>query len=117
MKTAPPNPITSLDAASPFCLHIGYRRRGASEFLRWDSKEREPESLSLSDTHMRSFGLGSRRAFTLLELLCVIAIIAVLASLLLVVLPRALGKAKKLDRDTAEGQKNIQRMIDADEGR
>jgi prepilin-type N-terminal cleavage/methylation domain-containing protein len=66
---------------------------------------------------MRPRGLGPRRAFTLLELLCAIAIIAVLASVLLVVLPRALGKAKKLDRDTSEGQKNIQRMIDADEGR
>jgi prepilin-type N-terminal cleavage/methylation domain-containing protein len=66
---------------------------------------------------MRFSSLGPRRAFTLLELLCAIAIIAVLASLLLVVLPKALGKARKLDKDTAEGQTNIGRMIDADEGR
>jgi hypothetical protein len=29
-----PNPITALDAASPFCLHLKAQRRGASEFLR-----------------------------------------------------------------------------------
>jgi hypothetical protein len=29
-----PNPITALDAASPFCLHFGGQWRGASEFLR-----------------------------------------------------------------------------------
>jgi hypothetical protein len=35
VKTTPPNPITALDAAIAFCLHIGRQRRGASEFLRW----------------------------------------------------------------------------------
>jgi prepilin-type N-terminal cleavage/methylation domain-containing protein len=66
---------------------------------------------------MRSSNPGPGRAFTLLELLCAIAIIAFLACLLLAVLPKALGKTRKLDRDTAEGQANIGRMIDADEGR
>jgi hypothetical protein len=34
MPSLMPNPITSLDAASPFCLLSRRLRRGASEFLR-----------------------------------------------------------------------------------
>ena len=59
-----------------------------------------------------------RGGFTLLELLYVIAIIAILLALSLQVFPRAFGRAKKLSADNAEGQKNIQKMIDAaDDGR
>ena len=52
-----------------------------------------------------------------MELLCVIAIIAILVALCLEVFPKAFGRAKKLDQNTAEGQKNIQKMIDADDGK
>ena len=53
-----------------------------------------------------------------MELLCVIAIIAILVAFCLQAFPQALGRAKKLSTDTAEGQKNIQKMIDAaDDGR
>jgi len=71
----------------------------------------------MSNIEMKTLRHISGKAFTLLELLCGIAIIAVLVSVLLTVFPRAFGKARKLDRETAEGQKNIQRMIDADEAR
>ena len=96
---------------------MNWRAEPSNTPFRVRPEARDLESPSLSNTHMGFSNLGPRRAFTLLELLCAIAIIAVLASLLLVVLPKSLGKAKKLDRDTAEGQKNIGRMIDADEGR
>lgn len=33
--TNAPNPMTSLDAVLAFCIHIGRRCPGASEFLRW----------------------------------------------------------------------------------
>jgi len=29
------NPITSLDAGTGFCLHVGHQRPGASEFFRY----------------------------------------------------------------------------------
>jgi prepilin-type N-terminal cleavage/methylation domain-containing protein len=48
-----------------------------------------------------------QRAFTLLELLCVIAIIAILAGLILGVGAKALAKARQLSRDTGQGQTNI----------
>ena len=47
------------------------------------------------------------RAFTLMELLCVIAIIAILAALFLGVIPAAIGRAKKLNSNISQGQTNI----------
>jgi len=47
------------------------------------------------------------RAFTLMELLCVIAIISILAALFLGVIPASIGKAKKLNGNVGQGQTNI----------
>ncbi len=56
-------------------------------------------------------------AFTLPELLCALAIIAILAALALGVLPKALGRAQRLRHQSAEGQTNILKMIDASDTR
>jgi len=48
-----------------------------------------------------------QRAFTLLELLCVIASIAILAGLVLGGFAKAHSKAKKLSTDIGQGQTNI----------
>jgi prepilin-type N-terminal cleavage/methylation domain-containing protein len=47
------------------------------------------------------------RAFTLMELLCVIAIISILAALFLGVISAAIGRAKKLNSNVSQGQTNI----------
>ena len=56
-------------------------------------------------------------AFTLLELLCALAIIAILASLALGGFPKALGRAQRLCHQSDEGQTNILKMIDASDTR
>ncbi len=56
------------------------------------------------------------RAFTLMELLCVVGIIAILVSFCLGVFPKAIGKANGMSESNAEGQKNIQKMINSDDG-
>ena len=56
------------------------------------------------------------RAFTLMELLCVIGIIAILVALCLEVFPKAIGRANRLSHGTAEGQTNILKMINEDDG-
>jgi len=58
---------------------------------------------------------SERRAFTLLELLGVITIIALLLGLIGGAIAKAHSKAKKMSADTAQGQTNIVQMIDADE--
>jgi hypothetical protein len=35
MSMIPPNRVTSRDAATALCFHVGRQRRGAREFLRW----------------------------------------------------------------------------------
>ena len=52
-----------------------------------------------------------------MELLGVIAIIAILLGLVAGAIVKAHSKAKKLSRDTAQGQTNIVKMIDDDENR
>ena len=42
-----------------------------------------------------------------MELLCVIAIISILAALFLGVIPASIGKAKKLNGNVGQGQTNI----------
>jgi len=59
----------------------------------------------------------SRRAFTLLELECVIAIIAILVALYLGVFPKAIGRARKVSDQNADSQTNMIKMIQEDEGR
>jgi prepilin-type N-terminal cleavage/methylation domain-containing protein len=49
----------------------------------------------------------SQSALTLMELLCVIAIISILAALSLAAIAPAIGKAKKLNKDVSEGNTNI----------
>jgi prepilin-type N-terminal cleavage/methylation domain-containing protein len=56
------------------------------------------------------------RAFTLIELLCVIGIIAILVALCLEVFPKAIGRANRFSHNTAEGQTNMLKMINADDG-
>jgi prepilin-type N-terminal cleavage/methylation domain-containing protein len=56
------------------------------------------------------------RAFTLVELLCVIGIIGILVALCLGVFPKAIGRANRISYGTAEGQTNILKMIEADDG-
>jgi type II secretory pathway pseudopilin PulG len=51
-----------------------------------------------------------------MELLCVIGIIGILVALCLGVFPKAIGRANKLSNNTAEGQTNILKMIEADDG-
>ena len=58
-----------------------------------------------------------RRAFTLIELLCVIGIIGILVASYLGVFPKALGKAKETSEMNAERQTNILMEIHEDEGR
>ena len=48
-----------------------------------------------------------QRAFTLLELLCVIAFIAILAGLVIGGVAKAHSKAKKLSTNIGQGQTNI----------
>lgn len=43
----------------------------------------------------------------MLELLCALAIIGILAALALGIFPKALGMAKRLSDETAEGQTNM----------
>ncbi len=57
----------------------------------------------------------SRRAFTLLELECVIAIIAILVALYLGVFPKAIGKARKVSDQNADSQTNMIMMMQEDE--
>ena len=56
------------------------------------------------------------KAFTLMELLCAIGIIAILVALCLEVFPKAIGRANRLSHNTAEGQTNILKIIDSDDG-
>ena len=51
-----------------------------------------------------------------MELLCVIGIIAILVALCLEVSPKAIGRANRLSHNTAEGQTNILKIIDSDDG-
>ena len=51
-----------------------------------------------------------KRGFTVLELVAVIAIIALLLGLLLGPVSRAFARAKKLDREIGEGQASIVEM-------
>ena len=60
--------------------------------------------------------IRSHRAFTLIELLCVIGIIGILVALCLGVFPKAIGKANGVSKSNAEGQTNILKMIEADDG-
>ena len=53
---------------------------------------------------------GRVRGFTLLELVGVIAIIAILAGLFLGPLSKGYARAKKLNREIGEGQTNIIEM-------
>jgi prepilin-type N-terminal cleavage/methylation domain-containing protein len=57
---------------------------------------------------------STQSAFTLVELLCVIAIIAILAALFLGGISAAIGKAKKLNTNVSEGQTNIIKHINDD---
>ena len=66
---------------------------------------------------MKHHRTPKKRAFTLLELLGVIAIIAILLGLVAGAIAKAHSKAKKLSRDTAQGQTNIVKMIDDDDNR
>jgi prepilin-type N-terminal cleavage/methylation domain-containing protein len=54
-----------------------------------------------------------RRAFTLIELLCVIGIIAILAALYFGVFPKAFDQVKKLEK----GQKTYRQGIATDDGK
>jgi prepilin-type N-terminal cleavage/methylation domain-containing protein len=56
---------------------------------------------------MKLRGQTCRLGFTLLELLCVIAIIAILAGFILGPVAKARTKADKLSRDVEQGQTNI----------
>lgn len=56
---------------------------------------------------MKRHTCGSSRGLTLLELLCVIAGIAILLSLIANPISRALKKARKLNADVSQGQTNI----------
>jgi type II secretory pathway pseudopilin PulG len=51
-----------------------------------------------------------------MELLCVIGIIAILVALCLEVFPKAIGRANRFSHNTAEGQTNMLKMINADDG-
>jgi prepilin-type N-terminal cleavage/methylation domain-containing protein len=53
-----------------------------------------------------------RRAFSLIELLCVIGIISILVALYLGVFPKAIGKAQKLNSDVGGGQTNMLKMME-----
>jgi prepilin-type N-terminal cleavage/methylation domain-containing protein len=55
-----------------------------------------------------------RRAFTLIELLLVITIIAILFGLSLVVFPKAFQRVKTLNANVSEGQTNMLKMIDSE---
>jgi prepilin-type N-terminal cleavage/methylation domain-containing protein len=59
---------------------------------------------------MKLRGQTSSLGFTLLELLCVIAIIAILAGLIVGGVANARTKANKLSRDVGQGQTNIMKM-------
>ena len=53
-----------------------------------------------------------RRAFSLIELLCVIGIISILVALYLGVFPKAIGKARRLNSDVGGGQTNMLKMME-----
>ena len=53
-----------------------------------------------------------RRAFSLIELLCVIGIISILVALYLGVFPKALGRAHKVSADVGAGQTNTLKMME-----
>jgi prepilin-type N-terminal cleavage/methylation domain-containing protein len=59
---------------------------------------------------MKLWGQSDHRGFTLLELLCVIAIISVVLGLFLGVVSKSRSKATKLKTNVEEGQKNIEKM-------
>lgn len=56
---------------------------------------------------MKSLSKVRQSALTLIELLCVIAIIAIVASLLVAGIAKAHTQAKKLSREIGQGQTNI----------
>jgi competence protein ComGC len=72
--------------------------------------------MSGATVHCRILSMGklsrkiSGKAFMFLELLCVLAIIAILTGLLLGAVEKSHSKAKKLDRDLRDGQTNIMKM-------
>jgi prepilin-type N-terminal cleavage/methylation domain-containing protein len=53
---------------------------------------------------------SDRLGFTLLELLCVIAIIAILLGLILGAVSKSRSKATKLKTNVEQGQKSIEKM-------
>ena len=67
-----------------------------------------PFGQSARDEAFRS----KRKAFSLIELLCVIGIISILVALYLGVFPKALGRAQKVSADVGAGQTNTIKMME-----